>query len=80
MADPRRDRRGRLTIRLAQLLLVAAAVGLWAASRLPWVVVQSFDGLGPSKTATMSGAVWSSALLPLAVLLLATAAAALAVR
>ncbi|MGH3556446.1 MAG: TIGR02234 family membrane protein [Mycobacterium sp.] len=80
MADPRPDRCGRLTIRLAQLLLVAAAVVLWAASRLPWVVVQSFDGLGPPKTATLSGAVWSSALLPLAVLLLATAAAALAVR
>jgi uncharacterized membrane protein (TIGR02234 family) len=80
MADPQPDRRGRLTIRMAQVLLVAAAAGLWASSRLPWVVVQSFDGLGPPKTVTVSGAVWSSALVPLTLLLLATAIAALAVR
>jgi uncharacterized membrane protein (TIGR02234 family) len=67
-------------IRVAQLLLVAAAVGLWVASRLPWVTVRSFDGLGQPRTATLSGAAWSAALIPLAVLLLAAAVAALAVR
>jgi uncharacterized membrane protein (TIGR02234 family) len=72
------ERRGQL--RLGQILLVAAAAGLWASSRLPWVVVRSFDGLGPPKAVTLTGAVWSSALLPLALLLLATAIAALAVR
>src|SRR5882672_8197253 len=80
MADRHSDRRGRVTIRTAQALLVVAATGLWAASRLPWVVLRSFDGLGPPKTTTLSGAAWSAVLLPLALLLLATAVAALAVR
>ncbi|HSS25591.1 MAG TPA: TIGR02234 family membrane protein [Mycobacterium sp.] len=80
MADARRDRRARLTIGVAQLLLVAAAGALWTASRLPWVVIRSFDGLGPPKEVTLSGASWSTALLPLALLMLATAVAALAVR
>src|SRR5260370_42688770 len=80
MADARPDRRARLTIGIAQLLLVIAAGALWVASRLPWVVVRSFDGLGPPKGVTLSGASWSTALLPLALLMLATAVAALAVR
>ncbi|HYB36660.1 MAG TPA: TIGR02234 family membrane protein [Mycobacterium sp.] len=80
MANPRPDRWGRLAIGMAQVLLVAAAGALWAASRLPWVVIRSFDGLGPPKAATLSGASWSTALLPLALLLLATAVAAVAVR
>ena len=67
-------------IRVAQLLLVVSAVGLWVASRLTWVAVRSFDGLGQPKTSTLSGATWSNALLPLAVLLLAAAVAGLAVR
>jgi uncharacterized membrane protein (TIGR02234 family) len=79
MADARRDRRARLTIGVAQLLLVVAAGALWTASRLPWVVIRSFDGLGPPKEVTLSGASWSTALLPLALLMLATAVAALAV-
>ncbi|MGH3632728.1 TIGR02234 family membrane protein [Mycobacterium sp.] len=77
-ADP--DRRGRLAIRIAQVLLVLAAAGLWAASRLPWAAVTSFDGLGQPKTVTLPGAAWSAALLPLALLLLVTAVAAVAVR
>jgi len=84
MADDRPDRprrrTSRLTIEIAQLLLVVAAGALWTASRLPWVVVRSFDGLGPPKEVTLSGASWSTALLPLALLMLATAVAALAVR
>jgi uncharacterized membrane protein (TIGR02234 family) len=80
MADARPARAGRVTIVVAQLLLMAAAAALWVASRLPWVVVRSFDGLGQPKQVTLSGATWSSALLPLALLMLATAVAALAVR
>ncbi len=84
MADTRPDRRRRLTSRLtigmAQVLLVVAAGALWVASRLPWVVIRSFDGLGPPRQVTLSGAAWSTALLPLALLLLATAVAAIAVR
>lgn len=67
-------------IRIAQLLLLASALGLWVASRMPWVSVGSFDGLGPPKTITLNGATWSAALLPLAVLLGAAALAGLAVR
>jgi uncharacterized membrane protein (TIGR02234 family) len=80
MADSRPARPGRLTIVIAQLLLVGAAGALWVASRLPWVAIRSFDGLGPPKQVTLSGASWSTALLPLALLMLATAVAALAVR
>jgi uncharacterized membrane protein (TIGR02234 family) len=80
MADAQPAAAGRLTIRIAQLLLVASAVGLWAASRLTWVDLRTFDGLSPPKSTTLSGAAWSSALLPLALVLLAAAVAALAVR
>ncbi|WP_408632813.1 TIGR02234 family membrane protein [Mycobacterium simiae] len=80
MADAPADRQARVTIGVAQLLLVIGAAALWVASRLPWVVVRSFDGLGPPKNVTLSGGMWSAALLPLALLLLATAVAALAVR
>jgi uncharacterized membrane protein (TIGR02234 family) len=80
MADAQPAVPGRRTIRIAQVLLVAAAAGLWAASRLTWVDLRTFDGLGPPKLVTVSGAAWSSALLPLALVLVATAVAALAVR
>jgi uncharacterized membrane protein (TIGR02234 family) len=77
MADVRR---GRLVTGIAQLLLVVAAGALWVASRLPWVVIRSFDGLGQPKEVTLSGGSWSTALLPLALLMLAAAVAAIAVR
>jgi uncharacterized membrane protein (TIGR02234 family) len=80
MADAQPDRPGRRTIRTAQALLVLGAAGLCAASRLTWVDVRTFDGLSPPKLVTLSGAAWSSALVPLALVLLATAVAALAVR
>src|SRR6201990_3564935 len=80
MADAPPAAAGRLTIRIAQVLLVASAVGLWAASRLTWVDLRTFDGLSPPKLTTLSGAAWSAALLPLALVLLTTAVAALAVR
>ncbi|MCV7057327.1 TIGR02234 family membrane protein [Mycolicibacterium gilvum] len=67
-------------IRIAQLLLILAAAGLWAASRMTWVQISSFDGLGQPKTTDLSGATWSTALVPLALLILAAAVAALAVR
>jgi uncharacterized membrane protein (TIGR02234 family) len=80
MADAQPDRPGRRTIRIAQVLLVVAAAALAAASRLTWVDLRTFDGLGPPKLVTLSGAEWSSALVPLALVLLAAAVAALAVR
>lgn len=66
--------------RTAQLLLVLAALALWVASRLTWVDVTSFDGLGQPKSTTLTGATWSTALVPLALVALAAAVAALAVR
>lgn len=67
-------------IRQARLLLLAGAALSWAGSRLTWVSVRSFDGLGPPRDSALTGAAWSTALLPLAVLLAAAALAALAVR
>lgn len=67
-------------IRVAQLFLVVAAAALWVASRLTWVQISSFDGLGHPKTADLSGSTWSTALIPLALLVAAAAVAALAVR
>jgi uncharacterized membrane protein (TIGR02234 family) len=67
-------------IRIAQALLTVAALALWGASRLTWVQVRSFDGLGQPKTSVLTGAQWSTALVPLALVLLAAAVAALAVR
>jgi uncharacterized membrane protein (TIGR02234 family) len=67
-------------IRATQILLVLAALALWTASRLTWVELRSFDGLGQPRTAVLSGASWSTALIPLALLLLAAAVATLAVR
>lgn len=67
-------------IRIAQILLVISAAAIWAASRLPWVSVRSFDGLSPERDSVLDGAAWSTALLPIAVLFLAAALAALAVR
>lgn len=66
--------------RIAQLLLVVSAAALWAASRVTWVEVSSFNGLGQPKTAELSGGAWSTALIPLALVVLAAAVAALAVR
>lgn len=67
-------------MRIAQVLLAVAGLALWAGSRMTWVDVTSFDGLGHPKTANLSGAQWSTALVPLALLVLAAAIAALAVR
>ncbi|MGK2882504.1 MAG: TIGR02234 family membrane protein [Mycobacterium sp.] len=67
-------------LRTAQLLLLIAALGLWGASRVTWVVVTSFDGLSPARTTTVPGGSWSTALVPLALILLAAAVAGLAVR
>ena len=66
--------------RIAQVLLVVAAGLLWAASRMTWFEVHSSDGLGQPKTTALTGATWSTALIPLALLLLAGAIAVLAVR
>ena len=80
MAEAEGNRGGRRLTRLAQMLLVLAALALWGASRLTWVVLTTFDGLGQPKTVTLPGSTWSTALVPVALLLVAAAVAALAVR
>lgn len=67
-------------IRLAQLLLLLSAAALWGASRMAWVDVQSFDGLGQPKTTVLAGGSWSTALVPLAAILLVAAVAPIAVH
>ena len=67
-------------IRLAPILLVLSATALWGASRMVWVDVQSFDGLGQPKTTALTGGSWSAALVPLAAILLVAAVAPIAVR
>lgn len=56
---------------IGQLSLLLAAGALWLASRMTWVVVSSFDGLGQPETASLNGGTWSTALVPLALILLA---------
>lgn len=56
---------------IGQVVLLIAAGALWLASRMTWVVVSSFDGLGQPKTTSLNGGAWSTALVPLAVILLA---------
>lgn len=61
-------------------LLAVAAAGLWASSRMTWVTVQSSDGLTEPRTDELNGGVWFGALTPLALVLLASIAAVLAVK
>jgi uncharacterized membrane protein (TIGR02234 family) len=57
-----------------------AAVLLWISSRLTWVRVTSADGLGVPHTTRLGGGSWFGALVPLALVLLASVAALFATR
>ncbi|RJO69212.1 TIGR02234 family membrane protein [Nocardia panacis] len=61
-------------------LLAAAAALLWLSSRMTWVTVHSADGLTEPRVHHLAGATWFGALTPLALVLLAAIAAALATR
>lgn len=61
-------------------LLVVAAGCLWACSRMTWVTVSSFDGLGEERTTDLLGSSWAAASTPLALALLAAVAASFAVK
>ncbi|GGG11739.1 membrane protein [Rhodococcoides trifolii] len=65
---------------LTALLLVIAALCLWAASRMTWVTVSSVDGLGEERTSALDGGTWAAATTPLALALVAAVAAMFAVR
>lgn len=73
-------RRSPVTAALPVLLLAVAALCLWAASRMTWVRVDSFDGLGEARTTALDGGTWAAATTPLALALLAAIAASFAVR
>ncbi|SEL92693.1 TIGR02234 family membrane protein [Rhodococcus maanshanensis] len=62
------------------LLLAVAALCLWASSRMTWVRVESFDGLGGARTSELIGGTWAAATTPLALTLVAAIAASFAVR
>ncbi|WP_415976844.1 TIGR02234 family membrane protein [Rhodococcus sp. 077-4] len=74
----RSGRRGSAAAPVA--LLVVAAACLWGASRMTWVRVTSFDGLGESRTDDLLGSTWAAATTPLALVLVAAVAASFAVR
>lgn len=80
MSDPAQRNPGRKRLLRGAGLLLIAAGGLWGASKLTWVRLRSFDGLGEPRTILVSGADWSAALFPLAVALVAAAIATLAIR
>ncbi|MFD3464552.1 TIGR02234 family membrane protein [Nocardia fluminea] len=62
------------------VLLALAAAGLWASSRMTWVTVHSADGLTEPRTDELNGGVWFGALTPLALVLVASIAAVIAVK
>ncbi|MGA9870153.1 MAG: TIGR02234 family membrane protein [Rhodococcus sp. (in: high G+C Gram-positive bacteria)] len=71
---------GRTRGALPVLLLLIAAVCLWGGSRMTWVQVTSFDGLGEQRTTDLLGSTWAAASTPLALALVAAVAASFAVR
>lgn len=71
--------RGRSSL-LAVPLLAVGAVALWGASRMTWVRLTSFDGLGAERDTALIGGTWAAALTPLALTLVAAIAASFAVR
>lgn len=80
MTDGPPPRSGRRSAAIIVVLLLAAAVCWWASSRMTWVQVTSFDGLGEQRTADLLGGTWAAALTPLALTLIAAIAASFAVR
>ncbi|WP_371829776.1 TIGR02234 family membrane protein [Rhodococcoides yunnanense] len=72
-------RRSRVAAIPVALLLVAAAC-LWGSSRMAWIRVVSFDGLGEARSTDLDGGTWAAATTPLALALVAAVAASFAVR
>ncbi|TQF65425.1 TIGR02234 family membrane protein [Rhodococcus spelaei] len=79
-ADAPSARRSGLAAALPVLLLAAAALCLWASSRMTWVSLDASDGLGEARRIALIGGTWAAATTPLALTLLAAIAASFAVR
>ncbi len=65
---------------MSVLLLLVGAACLWGSSRMTWVTVSSFDGLGEERSQDLLGSSWAAASTPLALALLAAVAASFAVK
>lgn len=78
--DKQAARAQRRTKLLGSILLAAAALAFWIASRLTWAKVLAADGLSPARTFEVKGSDWSPWLTPLALVLLAAILAAMSLR
>jgi len=68
------------TSRIAALLLAVSAAVLWAASRMAWITVDTFDDKSGDATNVIIGGLWSTEQTAVAMLLLAGSIAGFAVR
>ena len=64
-------------MRIAAVLLGLGGAALWGVSRLPWLTVNVFDDKSGESTQDLVGAVWSTELTALALVLLAAMVAGL---
>ncbi|WP_132991504.1 TIGR02234 family membrane protein [Gordonia zhaorongruii] len=78
-AAPRQSA-GRRRQALAGILLVLAAIALWASSRMRWAEVVAEDGLGTPRSFDVLGSDWSPWLVAVALLFVAGIVAQIAVR
>ena len=67
-------------MRIAAVLLGLGGAALWGVSRLPWLTVNVFDDKSGESTQDLVGAVWSTELTALALVLLAAMVAGLVLR
>ena len=68
------------TSRIAALLLAVSAAVLWAASRMVWITVDTFDDKSGDATNVIIGGLWSTEQTAVAMLLLAGSIAGFALR
>lgn len=68
------------TSRIAALLLAVSAAVLWAASRMVWITVDTFDDKSGDATNAIIGGLWSTEQTAVAMLLLAGSIAGFALR
>ena len=71
---------GRRVSRLAALGMAAGGVVMWAAGRMPWLEVESFDDKSGAATHTIAGSTWSTELAALAAVIVVAAIAGFALR
>ncbi|KXT56259.1 membrane protein [Gordonia sp. QH-12] len=65
---------------IASVLILLAALGLWAASRMQWATILVAPDLGPAREFTVHGSDWSPWLTPVAIAMAAAVIAQFALR